>query len=152
MVKDYKGAIKTGVVILITGKQPETVRLGDVLDVVDEVPIRGFVLSLSDTRIPDDLVKFAKKGQVWGLSAGLVGHQISFFTSEVLMGIINSVEEDGLVKIHSEVYHQTEVEATFSLEYGLHGDVFVMLYIDDEMKADVNFLNHGCVFEQKIVL
>ena len=135
-LKDYKGVIKTGVVILITGKQPETVRLGNVLDVVNEVNIRGFVVSLSDSQIPDDLVKFAKDGQVWGLSDGLVGHQISFFTSEIFMGIINQVEEDGLVKIHSELYHQSEVEATFSVEYGMQGDVFVMLYIDDEMKVE----------------
>ena len=40
------------------------------------------------------------------------------------------------MKIHSEVYHQSEVEATFSVEYGLQGDVFVMLYIDDEMKVE----------------
>ena len=135
-LKDYMGVINTGVVILITGKQPETVRLGDVLDVVNNVNIRGFVVSLSDSKIPEDLLKFSKDGQVWGLSDGLVGHQISFFTSEIFMGIINQVEEDGLVKIHSEVYHQSEVEATFTLEYGLQGDVFVMLYIDDEMKVE----------------
>ena len=52
------------------------------------------------------------------------------------MDIINTVEEVNMVKIHSQIYFQSQVESTFSVEYGLQGNLFVMLYIDDEMKVE----------------
>ena len=137
-LKDYKGSIRTGVIILIVGEQPDTVRLGNVLDIVNNVTIHGFVISLSDDNIAEDLYKFANNGKVWGVSKYMVGHAISSFISEVFMDIINTVEEVNMVKIHSQTYFQSQVESTFSVEYGLQGNLFVMLYIDDEMKVEHN--------------
>ena len=100
------------------------------------VTIHGFVISLSNDQIADDLYTFASKGQVWGVSKYLVGHAISAFISEIFMDIINTVEEVNMVKIHSQTYFQSVVESTFSIEYGLQGNLFVMLYIDNEMKVE----------------
>ena len=136
LLKDYKGSVKSGVLILITGYQPPTINLQSVIDTINEVKIRSFVIYHSEKKIPEQLYNLTSFGNVWSVSRSFRGHDITSYISEIFMGVVNSVESKNVVKIHSQVYHQSEVEETFSLEHGLKSDLFVMLYIDDEMKVE----------------
>ena len=135
-LRDYKGSIKTGVMVLVTGDQSESINLGNITQIVRSVPVTGFVVNLADGRIPDELYKLAAAGQVWGVSSSLEGHSVTSYLSELMMSVTNRVEEVNIVKIHSQIYYQNRVEATFSLEYGFTSEMFVMLTIDDEMKVE----------------
>ena len=74
--------------------------------------------------------------QVWAISQWMTGQSVTSYVGEILMEVQNSVEARQTVKIHQQVYHQSEVEATFTLEYGLQGGILVVLYIADEMSVE----------------
>ena len=136
-LEDYRGELRPGVLVLVTGHQPASLQLGSVLDTVRRAGVRAFVISLQDGDLPTDLHTLAARGrgQVWGVSSGLAGHEVTSFVSEAFMEILNRAEEEDVVKIHSRVYSEAAVEATFSVEYGLQGRLLVTLDIDDEMKV-----------------
>ena len=132
-LRDYRGDIKEGVVVLITGDQPRSIKLGDLLQYSS---VKAFTIALTDDQIPQDFYTLSSSGgAVWAVNSWIKRNMLSSHVSEVLMEVMNMVEEEKLVKITSRVYHQTQVESTFSVEYGLTGDLFIMLVIDDEMKV-----------------
>ena len=141
---DYRGDLRPGVLVLVTGQQPASLQLGSVLDTAARAGVRAFVISLHDGDLPTDLHSLAARGQVWGVSSGLAGHEVTSFVSEAFMEILNRAEEEDVVKIHSRVYREAAVEATFSVEYGLQGRLLVTLDIDDEMKVRrLELTNHS---------
>ena len=135
-LSDYKGAKRSGSIILLTGDQPQSLQLGSILKIVEEVPIQGFVISFSEKQAPPVLYKFTVHGQVYGVGEGYGGHYLSTYISEVLLGIRNMVEMVQSMKVHQHVYFQSEVQQTFNVEYGLQSDLMVTLSIDDEMKVE----------------
>ena len=94
------------------------------------------MISLTDSEVPPGLSSLAERGKVWALSKWMRGQKVTSYLGEILMEIQNTAEARQTVKIHQAVYHQSEVEATFTLGYGLERDVLVVLYIDDEMKVE----------------
>ena len=96
--------------------------------------MKGNVISLTDSEVPPGLTSLAERGKVWAISKWMTGQSVTSYIGEVLMDIQNTAETRQTVKIHQAVYHQSEVEATFTLGYGLERDILVVLYIDDEVE------------------
>ena len=92
------------------------------------------MISLTDSEVSPALTSLAERGQVWAISKWMPGQSVTSYMAEILMDIQNTAETvRQTVKIHQAVYHQSEVEATFTLGYGLERDILVVLYIDDEV-------------------
>ena len=98
--------------------------------------MKGNVITLTEEEIPEDLYRLAERGEVWAISRWMSGQKVTSYSGEILLEIQNRAETRQTVKIHQQVYHQSEVEATFTLEYGLQGSLLVLLDIDDEMKVE----------------
>ena len=133
---DYKGSPRSGSIILITSDQPQSLKLGEILETIEKVPIQGFVVSFSQESVSPALYEFALHGQVYGVGENYIGHYLSTFLSEIFLRIRNTVEMVQSMKVHQHVYFQSEVEETFNVEYGLQSDVMVILSIDDETKVE----------------
>lgn len=97
--------------------------------------MKGNVISLTDSEVAPGLTSLAERGKVWALSNWMTGQGVTSYIGEILMDIQNTAETSQTVKIHQAVYHQSEVEATFTLGYGLERDILVVLYIDDEVQS-----------------
>ena len=81
------------------------------------------------------LSSLAERGKVWAVSKWMTGQRVTSYMAEIFLDIQNTAETRQTVKIHQAVYHQSEVEATFTLGYGLERDILVVLYIDDEVRS-----------------
>ena len=92
------------------------------------------MISLTDSEVSPGLTALAERGKVWAVSQWMAGQSVTSYMAEILMEIQNTAETRQTVKIHQAVYHQSQVEATFTLGYGLERDILVVLYIDDEVR------------------
>ena len=93
------------------------------------------MISLTDSEVSPGLTALAERGKVWAVSQWMAGQSVTSYMAEILMEIQNTAETRQTVKIHQAVYHQSQVEATFTLGYGLERDILVVLYIDDEVRS-----------------
>ena len=92
-LQDYRGDTRAGNIILITGDQPPSVQLGDI---IDQERVRLWVIALTDNPIPEQLHNLATAA--WGLGSWLTGNTLMSQLSDVLVSINNMVEESNIVK------------------------------------------------------
>ncbi|CAB4068963.1 unnamed protein product [Lepeophtheirus salmonis] len=151
-LRNYLGETEPGNVILVTGSPSKPNEVEDLLQVIEDAPVRVFPIIYPGTAHPDVLA-FSVFGKQYSIPEGSSNPDPLSILSETLMDILKEAEGIQIQKVHeTKHYRELEVSGTFTMEEDILHKMSVTLSIDDEERFEDGMVvfNHPGLAESGI--
>ena len=133
MLRNAKGKLEPGTVILVSGSTKKPLLMSRILEEMEEAPVQVFPVVFPGTGHPD-LARLSGNGKRYAVPETEASPLA--FLSAVLLDILHESVGIQIQKLHEKVHTEEEFSGTFTLEESMLHKMTVTMSIDDEEKVE----------------